>query len=167
MKTGKLIGRRILLLAALIALALPATLQAQFTFITNNGAITITKYTGPGGTVVIPSITNGYPVTTIGASAFLTITNVTNVTIPDSISSIYDDAFDDSGLRSVAIPNSVTNLGAFVFDSCSGLKNATIGNSVINIGQSAFWACGSLTNVIIGNSVTNIGLYAFTACSGL
>jgi len=39
---------------------------AQFTYTTNNGAITITGYTGSGGAVTIPSIINGYPVVTIG-----------------------------------------------------------------------------------------------------
>jgi hypothetical protein len=57
MKTGVLIRRRILLLAALISWVLPATIQAQFTFVTNNGAITIAGYTGTGGAVIIPSAT--------------------------------------------------------------------------------------------------------------
>jgi len=60
----------IVLLVALLVLALPLCGWAQFSFITNNGAITITGYTGSGGNVVIPSTTNGYPVTTIGGSAF-------------------------------------------------------------------------------------------------
>ena len=52
-------------------LALPVVVQAQFTFTTNNGAITITGYTGTGGDVTIPSSTNGYPVTVIGSGAFM------------------------------------------------------------------------------------------------
>jgi hypothetical protein len=50
----------------LMLLTLPAPLQAQFTYTTNNGAITITQYTGPGGAVVIPDTINGLPVTAIG-----------------------------------------------------------------------------------------------------
>ncbi len=45
---------RRLLPALLLLLALPEAVQAQFTFTTNNGAITITGYTGPGGDVTIP-----------------------------------------------------------------------------------------------------------------
>ncbi len=41
------------------------TAEAQFNCITNNGTITITGYTGPGGDVSIPSEINGLPVTTI------------------------------------------------------------------------------------------------------
>ena len=44
-----------------LALVLPTTLHAQFDFVTNNGTITITGYTGPGGDVLIPSATNGLP----------------------------------------------------------------------------------------------------------
>ena len=54
----------------LLALALPATLQAQFEFTTDNGTITITKYTGYGGAVTIPASINGLPVTRIGDGAF-------------------------------------------------------------------------------------------------
>ena len=52
-------------LATILLLALPVALQAQFNFTTNNGTIAITKYTGPGGDVTIPSTTNGLPVTSI------------------------------------------------------------------------------------------------------
>ena len=53
-----------------VQLALPMLAQAQFTYTTNNGALTITGYTGSGGAVVIPAATNGYPVTSIGVDAF-------------------------------------------------------------------------------------------------
>ena len=47
----------------LMLLALPAPVQAQFNYTTNNGTITITGYTGSGGAVTIPSTINGLPVT--------------------------------------------------------------------------------------------------------
>jgi hypothetical protein len=52
-------------------MALPAVARAQFTFTTNNGAITITRYTGSDDAVIIPSTTNGYRVAGIGNSAFI------------------------------------------------------------------------------------------------
>ena len=51
-------------LAALWFLS-PRALQAQFLYTTNNGAITITGYTGADRLVIIPSTTNGLPVTTL------------------------------------------------------------------------------------------------------
>ncbi len=59
------------LIIALVWLAVPALVQAQFTFTTNNGAITITGYNPAAGlNAVIPAATNGYPVTSIGDYAF-------------------------------------------------------------------------------------------------
>src|ERR1039458_10784499 len=78
------------LLAAV--LLLPAVVQAQFTFTINNGTATLTRYTGPGGDVVIPDMTNGYPVTAVGTNAFA-FSGVVNVTIPDSITNIQRGAF--------------------------------------------------------------------------
>ena len=54
----------------LLLLTLPAVVQAQFNYTTNNGTITITGYTGPGGAVAIPDTINGLPVTSIGDYAF-------------------------------------------------------------------------------------------------
>ena len=54
----------------LMLLALAEGVQAQFSFTTNNGTITITRYTGTDVVVVIPSSINGYPVTSIGDMAF-------------------------------------------------------------------------------------------------
>ena len=94
------------LLSLLLLSALPAVVQAQFTLATNNAMITIVAYTGPGGAVTIPSKTNGYPVTSIGAWAFEFCTSLTNVTIPSSITSIGEDAFVCcTSLASIAIPD--------------------------------------------------------------
>jgi hypothetical protein len=55
------------LLPLLLLLSLPAAVQAQdYTYMTNNSAITITKYTGSGGAVAIPDTINSLPVTSIG-----------------------------------------------------------------------------------------------------
>ena len=57
-------------LLPLLLLTLPAAVQAQYTYTTNNGTITITEYTGSGGAVTIPGTINGLPVISIGGSAF-------------------------------------------------------------------------------------------------
>src|ERR1043166_5400333 len=121
-----------LLLVSLLTL-LPAAVQAQFTYTTNNGSITITGYTGPGGAVTIPSAINSLPVTTIGMVAFY-FKSVTSVTIPDS----------------------VTNIGEGAFSFCTNLTNVRIGNSVSSIGDFAFYYCDSLASVTITSHVTSI-----------
>lgn len=73
-------------MACLLFGGVPAGLQAQFTFVTNNNAIIITAYTGSDNAVTIPSTTNGLPVTGIGVHAFHVCPTVTSVTIPSSVS---------------------------------------------------------------------------------
>src|SRR5712672_2940845 len=79
-------------LPLLFLLALPAVVQAQFTYMTNNGTITITAYTGAGGVVTIPGIINGRPVTGIGTNAFFNKSSLTGITITNSVTNIADFA---------------------------------------------------------------------------
>ncbi len=122
---------------------------------------------------------------------------VTDLVIPDSVTSIGSRAFSDcTSLASVTIPNSVTEIGIGAFSGCSGLTefngkfasndvksliidgvlNAfapaglttyAIPDSVTSIGESAFYGCSSLVSVTIPDSVTSIGESAFYGCSSL
>ena len=99
---------------------------------------------------------------------FLNGSEVKNLVIPNSVTSIGDRAFQScSGLTSVTIPNSVTSIRNCTFYNCSGLTSVTIPNSVTSIGNQAFYNCSGLTSVTIPNSVTFIGYQAFQSCSGL
>ena len=91
-----------------------------------------------------------------------------DVTIPDSVTSIVENAFFGcSGLTSVTIGNSVTSILDAAFYGCSGLTSVTIPDLVASIGEGAFGSCSGLTSVTIGNSVMSIGYGAFNNCGGL
>jgi BspA type Leucine rich repeat region (6 copies)/Immunoglobulin domain len=157
-----------ILLLLLLLLTLPTVVQAQFNYTINNGAVTITGYTGPGGSVIIPDTIGGLPVTSIGYGAFNGSTSLTSVEIPGSVTSIGDYAFDFcTNLTSVTIPNIVTNIGNEAFAECWSLANVTIGNGVTSIEFLAFYRCYSLTSITIPNSVTNIVRWAFDSCTSL
>ena len=88
-----------------------------------------------------------------------------NYTIPNSVTSIGNFAFDScTGLTSVAISSSI---GDWAFSGCSGLNKVTIANGIINIGCYAFEFCSSLTTVTIPDSITTIGKHTFDDCTGL
>lgn len=157
--------RRVLL--CLLLLGTPAAMQAQFTYTTNNGSITITGYTGTGGDVVIPSAINGLPVTSIGEDAFENKINLTGITIPGSITNIGVYAFYEcSGLTNVTIPDSVTTIGADAFRDCTGLPSVTIPSSVTSIGGDALQDCTYLISVyFIGNAPTAPALFEFDSAT--
>ena len=95
-------------------------------------------------------------------------TEIKDLVIPNSITSIGKWAFAFcSALTSVTIPNSVTIIGEGAFLRCSGLTSVTIPNSVTSIDRGTFSGCSGLTSVTIPNSVTSIGDNAFGGCSGL
>ena len=136
--------------------------------INNDTTVTITKYTGNGGDVVIPDIIDGKSVTKIGESAFSECTSLISITISDSVTSIDDGAFlGCTSLKNIKIPNNITSIGWAVFSGCEGLKNVTIGSNVTSIGEDAFTGCTGLTSIVIPNSVTSIGSFAFDYCTGL
>ena len=163
MKTETLIAHKTLAsnhLALLLMLALPAAVQAQFSYATNNGAITITSYSGSGGSVIIPGAIYGLPVTSIGDFAFIGA-GFTNVTIPNSVTNIGNVAFANTKLTEITIPDSVVNLGQSAFSGCSDLTSVVLGTNVTSILENAFSGCGSLASITIPNSVTSIGDFAF------
>jgi hypothetical protein len=142
------------LLSLFLMLALPAAVQAQFTFTTNaDNTITITGYTGSGGAVTIPDTTNGYSVTSIGIYAFKNNSSVTSVTISTNVVGIGGWAFQGcTNLTNIVIPNSVTSIGSDAFIYCAGLtNNVTIPSSVTNIWPGAFLGLPGLMMVDVQN----------------
>ena len=137
------------------------------------------------------SIANG--VTSIGRFAFYACTNLTSITIPDSVTSIGGSAFDGTGYYnnennwendvlyigkhlieakntisgSYRIKDETLVIAESAFGDCDSLTSITIPDSVTSIGNSAFSNCDGLTSITIPDSVTNIGAYTFDSCGSL
>ena len=139
----------------------------------------------------------GESVEKIPSNIFSNCESLTSVTIPDSVTSIGDYAFNGcTGLKEViynakaaadpteyscvfegagtaadgmkvVFGESVEKIPAYLFYNCTGLTSVTIGSSVTSIGNSAFEYCTGLTSVTIPDSVTSIGGEAFFGCEGL
>ncbi|HEY5913699.1 MAG TPA: leucine-rich repeat protein [Verrucomicrobiae bacterium] len=125
-------------------IALATSVQAQFTYVTNNGTITITGYNGTPGDMTIPARIDGMPVDAIKNYAFLS----------------------RSGLGSLTI-SSDCRIGKYAFETCPQLGRITINGGNISIESAAFISCRSLTNVTILNGAVDIGLAPFSMCAEL
>lgn len=123
----------------------------------------VTKYTGPGGVVIIPE-----GVTAIGASAFRCCGSLKSVTIPEGVTYIGASAFRDcERLRNVVIPGSVTFLGDGAFLGCKSLHSMVIPKGTVSIGSWAFADCVELRSIVIPESVTSMGDWALGGCLAL
>ena len=132
----------------------------------NNGSAAIP--TSTTGAISIPPSLGGYPVTSIGSSAFYYCSGLVSVSMPNNLTVIGNSAFSYcSHLTKVTVPDSVTSIGNAAFSGCSALTSATIGNGVKSIGNSAFSGCSALTSATIGNGVKSIGDSAFYGCDRL
>ena len=119
-------------------------------------------------------------------------TELTEITIPDSVTSIGNYAFYNTawynnqpdGLvyagkvvysykgtmpdnTSIVIKDGTKAIGVYAFPGRTGLTSVTIPDSVTSIDAGTFSYCTGLTSVTIPDSVTNIGDYAFSGCTGL
>lgn len=83
-----------------------------------------------------------------------------NTVIPNSVTAIGDYAFDSLGITNITIPNSVTIIGNWAFQY-NQLTNVKIPDTVTSIGDAAF-KCNKLTGITIPNSVTKISTAAFS-----
>lgn len=94
--------------------------------------------------------------------------SLTSIAIPNSVTEIGKDAFNHcTSLTSVNIPGSVTTIGKSAFNDCTSLTSITIPNSVTEMGDGVFAFCTSLTSVTIPDGVTQIGDTAFEGCTSL
>ena len=111
-------------------------------------------------------------VTSIGNEAFTNCTSLSSCTFEEGsqLTSIGNYVFQGCiSLTSIDIPNTVTSIGQYAFSNCSGLTSCTFeeGSQLTSIGERAFQQCISLTSIDIPSGVTSISTSAFRYCSSL
>jgi len=117
----------------------------------------------------LTDIEGGYSLVAIGTSA-LKQRPFTKVTLPDSITSLGNYAFQScTALTSIKLPASLDSIGTGAFLSCTALPEINLPSALRTIGISAFESCTSLKKVtpLLPPSVTSLDYYAFRYCSAL
>lgn len=181
----------ILSLWLLFALCMPilATTYPTTSYTLSDDGTTLVKWTGSEANIDLASDPAFSQVTTIGTEAFSDCATLKTITFPAGLKTIGTEAFRNSGLTSVTLPQTVTSLGEAcffgcsslkslqlppvrtiplkAFDFCSGLTQVVIPDGVFVIGDHAFANCSAMTSLTLPESLTEIGPHAFAYCSSL
>jgi len=139
---------------------------------------TIVSYKGKDTSLVIPSELEGIEIKRIGFLAFESCNELTNMTIPKSVTyigflncrsltsiSVDDDNKNYTSIDGVLFNKSKTEL--IKFPQVKKNTSYIIPDGVMSIRYDAFYGCSSLTSIDIPNSVTSIEGWAFANCRSL
>ncbi len=119
------------------------------------------------GRILIPDFIEGLPVIKIGASAFKRRKDITTVILPKHLLEIEENAFEQSGIISIIIPDSVEQIGRCAFRDCKKLTSISLPQLLKTIKWSTFSGCSSLKAIQIPCNVTTICDSAFSGCTKL
>ena len=141
-----------------------------------NGTINLVRYIGSATNIFVPSLIGGKSVAEISDKCFIDQATITQVTIPDSVTSIGFGAFSGCNwLSSLTIPFINNHLG-YMFGASSYSDNSSfipgslktiIVTGGTSIASDAFYGCSGLTSITLPNGLTSIKGSAFSGCSGL
>lgn len=140
--------------------------------------VRVMKCLTKNGSVSVPDLIDGFPVTSIGDMAFQAC-KAKNITLPDSLIEIGRGAFQQCRkLTRIEIPNHVQVIRADAFSGCTSLQQVLLPDSLREIGSvdrsrgalstgGAFENCARLTEIAIPDSVVMISRKTFKGCNNL
>ncbi len=134
--------------------------------------VSVKRQGRPDGHLVIPSTVTYkgkiYTVTAIEERGFANCTNLTGVSLPNSVTEIEDEAFMDcTALVTINMPHTIKEIESRAFRGCTSIKTITLPNGIEEIGEEMFMGCTSLASVVIPASVKEIEERAFMGCTAL
>ena len=134
---------------------------------------TITGYSGNATALYIPDEIDGHEVVAIGDSAFEDRTDLRTVMIPDSVTEIGSCAFNNcTNLSNVTLSQNLKYMEGRAFGSCEKITKIEIPKSLEWCGSTLydygpFGDCTGLKTVIFENGTTEISSHLFEKCTGL
>jgi hypothetical protein len=104
---------------------------------------------------------------TISSSMFRNCTDLANINLPSSVSTLGEGCFASSGLISISVPNNVSLVSASAFQNCSKLASIIFPNRHIYMGKYICRGCTGLTSVVLPSDIERIPTGMFYGCSSL
>jgi hypothetical protein len=119
-----------------------------------------TPYSPLSGKTTLTTVNIGSKVNTIYRNFFRDCTELHSIIIPNTVTTIEQFAFHNSGLQSINFPSSITTINQYTFAQCSELTSVNIPNTITKICRSAFADCVNLLTLTletrdINKAVTN------------
>ncbi len=106
-------------------------------------------------------------ITLIDTMAFFGCSGLTQLLLPKKLMVIKDSAFEESGLTSIVIPDSVVSVASCLFKNCTQLEEVVFGKRSTKILGYQFHNCVNLRKVTLTENIVSIADYSFSGCSSL
>ena len=140
------------------------SIEGDWAFGVFDGVNTLLEYLGNDTEIVLPDNYNGENYV-IGAEAFYNNTSITSIVIPNSVTSIADNAFGGcTNLKKVELNTTTVENW---FSGYTSIKEIVTGSSVTSIAGGAFSGCTNLASLTVGSKVASIGTNAFNGCGNI
>lgn len=92
---------------------------------------------------------------------------LSSIALPDSVTEIERNAFFETGLRNIQLPEKLTLIGGGAFCNCKNLKQVQLPPQLKELGEGAFFNCENLTQIQLPAQLNKLGTDAFRNCTSL
>ena len=103
----------------------------------------------------------------ISDGAFWGCSALSSIALPDSVTEIERNAFFETGLRNIQLPEKLTLIGGGAFCNCKNLKQVQLPPQLKELGDGAFFNCENLTQIQLPAQLNKLGTDAFRNCTSL
>lgn len=103
----------------------------------------------------------------ISDGAFWGCSALSSIALPDSVTEIERNAFFETGLRNIQLPEKLTLIGGRAFCNCKNLKQVQLPPQLKELGEGAFFNCENLTQIQLPAQLNKLGTDAFRNCTSL
>ncbi len=132
-----------------------------------DGTFSVVGYEGDEEKVVIPPEYGGSKVTVICDKVFAGHSEITSVEIPDSVTDMGEFVFDGCwSLKNIRLPSELRYLWGYTFCRC-GIEEITIPDKLVSIPPFAFKECRNLKKIVCGKGLKKVYSWAFAGCDSL
>lgn len=124
-------------------------------------------YRGDAAEVIIPERYGGAPITALFDGLFKGHSEITAVRIPDTVAEMGEFVFDGcENLRQIQLPKQLAHLWGYTFARC-GIEEIVLPDGLSALPPFAFKDCGQLRKVVCGSGMKKIYSWVFGGCDQL